>query len=297
MDREQDLRRCIQSIAEQSQPPSEVIIVDDGDLEDKTVNEFSTQLSDRTDLVHTDSSGPPGLSVARNTGIQKATGEIVLVLDDDAEIGESYLEELSNWFEEVDDPNFVGVAGFDDRLREYSALENKFRRLFLLEEGGWRINKVGVQSRSIGIDSPTKADWMPGYNFAYKREVIEDHLFPQYNGGREALEDIAVGWELKQEGKYSIIDPELPVRHYDPPKQDSGYTIGVKHGRNRLRYFRKYGESRHTPQFIWAMMGILMLEIVSPLATQRFYFHWTKFVGIIFGLLLQLSTKDDDAVY
>ncbi|WP_458208924.1 glycosyltransferase family 2 protein [Haladaptatus sp. NG-SE-30] len=295
-DRLEDLKRCVHSIGNQTHPPIELIIVDDGGIEPVVIDEMRESLPADTDLIHTESNGPPGLSVARNTGIRKSNGNIILVLDDDAEIGESYLSRVANWFDRVDDPNFVGLAGFDNRLRTYTKAEKIFRRVFLLEEGEWKINKAGIQSRSIGIDSPTKADWMPGYNFAYRREVIVNHLFPQYNGGREALEDIAVGWELKKEGKYSIIDPELPVRHFDPPKQDSGYTIGVKHGRNRLRYFRKYGNLRHSPLFVWVMIGVIMLELVSPFTTRRFRFHWRKAMGIIVGLSLQLLTKGENPV-
>ncbi|POG55524.1 glycosyltransferase family 2 protein [Haloferax marisrubri] len=295
-DRETDLKRCIDSISNQTTSPGEVIIVDDGNIESELIDSFNRELPNETNLIVTDSEGPPGLSVARNTGIRAASGEIVLTLDDDAEIGTDYLQRVQSWFREVEDPNFVGVAGFDDRLREVSEKERIIRKLLLLEEGGWKINKVGIQSRSVGIDRPTKADWMPGYNFAYRRDVIIDHLFPQYNGGREALEDIAVGWELSKEGKYCIIDPDLPVRHYDPPKQDSGYEIGVKHGQNRVRYFKKYGTTRHWPLFLWAMVGVLLLEVLAPLFTNRLYFHWTKAVGILVGVGKKIPKKVEEPI-
>jgi len=295
--RQSDLQRCVRSVGEQTTIPNEVIIVDDGSLTSSYVQELESKLDERTELIHTESDGPPGLSVARNTGIREASSEITLVVDDDTELGSTYIEQLVAWYERIDDSDFVGVAGYDSDQRDPSRLELLFRRIFLLGTDSWTVNDIGMQSYAGELEEPVKGHWMPGYNFSHRREVILDHLFPQYNGGRESLEDIAVGWELKKEGKYCIIDPELPIQHHESVRNDSGYTIGVKNGKNRVRYFKDYGDSYRWPMFLWGMLGVVLLQVATPIVNRRFYYHWTKMAGIIVGTLTQLMTKKKEPTF
>src|SRR4029453_3137864 len=64
------------------------------------------------------SSGPPGLSGARNTGMTASTGEIVLFLDDDAVAEPDWVSQLLAHY---CDPNFLGVGGAAQPLWERSA--------------------------------------------------------------------------------------------------------------------------------------------------------------------------------
>lgn len=260
--RPKDLQRCIQSVADQTCPPHEVIIVDDGDLTTNTVNELKALLPDQTDFILTESDGPPGLATARNTGMDIASGTIYVGLDDDAIIGETYLEQLQELYQVADD-SVAGVGGFDDQTRALSTVERYFKKLFG-HPLCWNINSVGIQGFDGGITETVEGDWLPGYNWSYKATVADHFDFPHNNGGREALEDVGYGWQLKNQGYKTLISPELPVTHYEESDGEGAYVTGLKNGENRVKYFRDYGSQCLWPVFLWSMIGVILKLLITP---------------------------------
>ena len=76
--REQTIRRTVDSVLAQTYRPLEVIVVDDGST-DRTV-ELLREYGDRIRLICQKNQGP---GAARNTGIRAATGEFISFLDSD----------------------------------------------------------------------------------------------------------------------------------------------------------------------------------------------------------------------
>lgn len=72
------LRECIESVADQSCPAYEVIIVDDGSEED--ISSVGKQYGSLVRIIR---QANQGQAVARNTGIEAATGEYIAFLDSD----------------------------------------------------------------------------------------------------------------------------------------------------------------------------------------------------------------------
>lgn len=75
----QYIEQCIESILNQSYENIELILVDDGSNQ-KTKNKIK-ELSDKVNIILTQEN--QGQSTARNNGIKKATGDVLLVLDSD----------------------------------------------------------------------------------------------------------------------------------------------------------------------------------------------------------------------
>jgi len=84
------IERTLQSIQNQSVPPQQVIVVDDGSTDDgaQKVEAFS---NDRIVLVRQKNAG---VSVARNRGVAKATTDLVAFLDADDEWQPSFLKDV-----------------------------------------------------------------------------------------------------------------------------------------------------------------------------------------------------------
>lgn len=286
----EDLLSCIESIADQTTTPNEVIVVNDGNTNTIISRRIQNKLA--CPVIITTSDGSPGTSTARNTGVKESTGRIVLILDDDVIIGPSYLERLCESYARFDNNNLAGIGGFDSALREPSLFERIYNRTFYLGNVSWDINAVGMQSWDPTIRQITRGEWLSGNNASFKREVLLDHPFSHWCGGREPLEDIAMGMELQKEGYYCLIDPELPIKHFQSEDAETTMDFGIKRGRNRVRIFRKYGSIRYLPLFLWALLGDTLRQFLAPILDSEYVSHWLTGIGMIVGILAELSTLE-----
>lgn len=86
------LRKCVQSIVDQSYPNIEVILVDDGssDGSPQICDDFAAQ-DHRVKAIHIPNGG---VSNARNLGVQHAEGAYIAFVDSDDYADEDYLETL-----------------------------------------------------------------------------------------------------------------------------------------------------------------------------------------------------------
>jgi GT2 family glycosyltransferase len=290
--RSEDLIKCVSAVANQRTLPKEVVIVDDGDLASDVKSKLHVILPSSVSLHITESDGIPGTSTARNTGVRIASCPIVLILDDDAIIGPGYIERLQDIYDEYDHDSLAGVGGFDSSLRNPGFLEQIYDELFLLGSEGWSVNDIGFQSWDATLSTPTTADWLSGNNASYKRKVILANPFPHWSGGREALEDVAMGMQLKQNGLTCIIDPQLDVTHHEADDNESSFTFGIKVARNRARIFEINRDSSNIFLFLWAMYGHILKTFLTPIYRGMWKRYWTKGVGMIVGLVLQLLPFD-----
>lgn len=94
------LNQCVASLVRQSYPNLEIILVDDGATDDSgAIAEQWGKKDARVRVFHRQNEG---LSVARNIGIQAATGEYLLFVDSDDYVAESYVENLVDALESED---------------------------------------------------------------------------------------------------------------------------------------------------------------------------------------------------
>lgn len=88
----QYLIRCLDSIQNQSYRNLEIILVDDGSLDNcPKICEDIKQLDSRVKVIHKENGG---LGFARNSGLDIATGEYVTFIDSDDWISENHIENL-----------------------------------------------------------------------------------------------------------------------------------------------------------------------------------------------------------
>ena len=86
------LGQCLDSIFLQTLNDIEVICVDDGSTDDSpSILSTYAMLDDRLKLVHQENAGP---GVARNRGMQEATGEFIIFLDSDDFFHKEMLEKM-----------------------------------------------------------------------------------------------------------------------------------------------------------------------------------------------------------
>ena len=184
------LRDCLDGIRLIEYPDYEAIVVDDGSTTD-AVARIAAEYPVR--LIRTENRG---LSAARNTGWEAATGEIVAYVDDDAR----------------PDPHWLHYLAWAFRTTDHAAI------------GGPNIAPPGdgwiaecVANAPGGpmhvLVSDTEAEHIPGCNMAYRRQALEAvaGFDPRF---RTAGDDVDLCWRLSDRGMTLGFHPGAMVWHH-----------------------------------------------------------------------------------
>jgi glycosyltransferase involved in cell wall biosynthesis len=158
---------AVDSVLNQTYGNLEVIIVIDGSPDNSY--EVACAFAEKSALVRVYKKENGGLSSARNYGIERATGEIILPLDADDKIAPTYIEKAMRFFEEANEELIVycDAAFFGDKqgpwkLNPYSKNElcmrnvifcsAFFRKSSWKKAGGYDINmKYGLEDWEFWI--------------------------------------------------------------------------------------------------------------------------------------------------
>jgi O-antigen biosynthesis protein len=172
---EATIRDCLEGCTQLDYPDYEVIVIDDGSTD-------ATAAIARQYGVRVLSTPNRGLSNARNTGLELATGSIVAYTDDDARPDPHWLTYLVHAFAHSD---HVAVGGPNipppgDGLVAHCVS-----------------NAPGGPMHVLVSDS--EAEHIPGCNMAFRREALEAirGFDPRY---RAAGDDVDLCWRLQERG-------------------------------------------------------------------------------------------------
>jgi glycosyltransferase involved in cell wall biosynthesis len=224
---ERTLRACLESLAQLRYPDYEVILVDDGST-DATLA-VAKQFPHVRVIRHEHNRG---LSVARNTGIQAATGEIVAFTDSDCRADDDWLYYLVG---DLLSGEFMGMGGHNLLPPEDSAVA----AAVMVSPGG---------PAHVMLDD-RQAEHIPGCNMAfYKAALLEvggfDPIFTK------AGDDVDLCWRLQQAGMKIGFSPAGFVWHYRRSnlpaylKQQQGYgEAEALLVRKHPEYFNSFGDN------------------------------------------------------
>lgn len=152
------IRRCIESVRNQFIADWELILVDDGSMDNSyLICQEYTQSDNRIKCIHIENSG---VSVARNLGIEMATSTWVSFLDSDDYYGPDWLSWMNN--ENIDDYDLI-IQGFTVVEDGKQSIYN----LIMSEIGTDIMENYLIQLEKYNY-SPLRMPW----NKFYKREII-----------------------------------------------------------------------------------------------------------------------------
>ena len=183
------IRACLDGLSQLEYPDFEVIVVDDGSTDQTAAIAREYGFS----LISTENRG---LSSARNTGLQAATGEIVAYIDDDAYPDPQWLTYLAATFMRT---THVGVGGPN-----------------IAPPGNGVIADCVANAPGGPIHvllSDTEAEHIPGCNMAFRKTALEaiGGFDPQF---RTAGDDVDVCWRLRDGGWTLGFSPGAMVWHH-----------------------------------------------------------------------------------
>lgn len=120
---EKYLKKCIDSLVNQSYRDLEIILVDDG----STDNSYSIckNYSERDSRIRVFSKDNEGLGLTRNYGIKRAAGHYLVLVDSDDELGLDHINQLINVAKSFPKVDLV-IAGYE-RINEKSDTTDRYK--------------------------------------------------------------------------------------------------------------------------------------------------------------------------
>ena len=184
------LEKCLKSLADCVPAPLEVIVVDDGSTDQ------SAQVGQECGAKVLKTGGRLGPAYARNIGAAAASGDILFFIDADVCVRPETISRLLWRFSERPDADAViGSYDTEPASRDFLSLYKNLMHAFFHQSA--RAEAWTFWSGCGAIRKSTFNE-LGGFDVRYERPAIED---------------IELGYRLKNAGKTIILDRDLQVKH------------------------------------------------------------------------------------
>jgi len=207
--RPRQLSEALDSVRASTTAPQEILVVDGST--DASAKEVVSQHSLSVPYPVRHLSSPPGSCRQRNVGITAARSDVVLFLDDDAQIPPYGLQELKLAYA---DPGVVGVTArivepFGDVI---GGKVSVFRRLYNLGGKPGTFNAAGyprrLQAESVRQDIEFMQGAFMSARLVEARRVRFDEMLPAYG----LAEDEDFSWRLSRLGRLRYLG-DVEIQH------------------------------------------------------------------------------------
>jgi glycosyltransferase involved in cell wall biosynthesis/GT2 family glycosyltransferase len=239
-DRPRALLETLDSIWSQSRRPDELIIIDDGNLSDRVIEEMAIRcrsLSIKWRYRHTDL---PGLTRGRNLAADMAESEVLQYLDDDVTCAPTFLAEIDRIMRDR------SVAGVTATVWE-PAFSTPSARLYQLGyrlAGWWRIGPRQKPSTPPPAvlrhpDEAVPARWLSGAAMAIRREIVRTWRFDEQLTQYALGEDREFGYRLAPHFWLVESKRACVVHRRETSQRTDSRRLGFMTSYNYLRILHK----------------------------------------------------------
>lgn len=237
--RPDDLAACVQSVCALDYPKSaiEVIIVDNGGEQNSrhAVQSFAEQVTIRY-FVNPSNQGY-GFSV--NRGIVESSGDVVLLLNDDARPFPDLLEQCDTLIKRDSAIGCIGCRVIEEGYQSWGT-----------EVGQVRDDGIVLGNYDIDCGQPIEVECVYGFCYAFTREAIRRAglndrtlLAQPYSSGNRIETDHCLS--IREAGLKVIYNPLMVARHLAKPRPDLS-EVSLNWHLNSIRntlylYLKHYG--------------------------------------------------------
>ena len=229
-----------------------------------------------------------GIPYARNAGINKAKGEIIVFIDDDSMVQEGWLGNLIKPY--ADNPKIGAVGGrvIDKTEIKYQTNEQK---VGVLSRKGKPICNFALDTKQI-----IEVDWITGSNMSFRREaLLKTNGFD--TGYVDSFDDLDMSTRIRKFGYIILFNPEAAIIHTLAPRMD-----GIQRERQLRAVFYFYRNFSYflIKNFLWEFTRFRYC-FISCLrwdfsAMFRYPYLWNagyflmsifgRLTGILFGIII-----------
>ena len=270
--RPDELLTSVESLVRQTVLPAELCIVDSSDETPARakIEELCQGVGLPLDYHHP---APRGLTIQRNVGIDRTTGDPVFFVDDDVYLApdchEAILAEYERW-----GPELGGVRATPVNPARPPLVSILWRKLFGI--GGWWPEASGKMRKGFWVEGISesagvrKVEYMTGWFMSFKREVLEHERFDEKLSGYAHKEDVDMTYRVSR--RYTMLQtPKARCDHFQtvtsrlPSHQLMRMNIG-----NQFYLHRKNmpQDARHKAALWWGILGLFLLNVARGIVKR-----------------------------
>lgn len=218
---EKSLDRCINSIINQSYTNIEIILINDGSIDNSKL--ICNKYAKEDNRVHVEHIKNSGVSNARNTGLNLASGEYIVFVDSDDYLEDDMLVSLVKYIKKYNSDIIVFDPVFEDKngnILKFVTKNIEQDRLYTNKDildiiFPWIYGNIYDQLNVIKRAAEKNKDVYPDcYNAPwqsiYKKSLIDNHRF---NLKFNIYEDLLFNLEVLANAN-NIVYCEKPLYHY-----------------------------------------------------------------------------------
>ncbi|MDL2280464.1 glycosyltransferase [Selenomonadales bacterium OttesenSCG-928-I06] len=277
------LKRCIDSIIEQTYPNLEIILINDGspDKCGDICNEYKKK-DNRIIVIHQDNQGQ---SSARNNGVKIATGDFISFVDADDYLDITVYEKIVDFILE----NNLDIAGFG----YYNVFSNKATKTFLSEIKFFTGRQALIASLKYELDDVI-------WNKVYKADIVKKCPLPL---GKNHEDTATVYKYFSLANKIGVLNIPLYYYYQNNPNSIMTQSYKSKTMSFKARYDR-FLISKERYEFIIKYnlkeaLEICYLETIKDAiaATTAIYSSDTNIDDNVYNLEVFLNTAYGSSIY
>jgi glycosyltransferase involved in cell wall biosynthesis len=267
---EKTINQCLNSVLNQTYDNYEVIVIDNNSTDNikGIINEFQKKNSKIKYFLEI----KRGRGAARNAGIKKSEGEIILMTDSDCIVPKNWISELIRPI--INDKETVVMGSEEDKIKNYWTRN--------IQRANQKFIKKNLQNNHVShLDTK---------NFAIKASIIKKLMF---DSNLLALEDFDFYLRLKKDSRIKFI-PKIKVRHNHKSSFISVIKLNFERGYWITKIKEKYRlkkeidkepmfESISIKNFLTFPFWMILQFITNPI--QESYFLLVSEVSWRMGIL------------
>jgi len=296
--RSEILETCLNKLIVSNFPKTkyEIIVVDDGstDYTEEAAREFAKE---HTQIKYFRQSNK-GQGVARNLGISKAKGNIVILIGDDIFVTKNFIEEHYKTHKHYDEENYasLGLTAWDPEIKVTSLMEwmSKGKALFG-RFGGTLLAYDQLEGKKFA-----DYNYFYGSNISLKKSLLDKHKFDPWFDGY-GWEDIEFGYRLEKKEDLKIIyNPHAIGYHHHEISKEAYKKKVIQIGKSAKSFEDKHPELNKVPRgkkrILFEILGfpltIFLLKILSKITLNKLrplYFYALSKKYFLIGLKQKIS--------